>query len=273
MDAKYKITGFLSMLTAVILITGCIGGGEKKETLSIAGSTTVQPIASKAAEVYMGKHSDAIISVQGGGSGTGIKMVAEGSADIGCASREVKESEKTKYPNLKPYAVAGDGIAVVVHPKNALGSLSKEQIKDIFAGKITNFREVGGSDKEIMVIIREEGSGTRATFEELVMDEEENAADALQKPSNGAVKAAVSVNENAVGYIGLGYVDGTVNALKTDGVEPCPETIKSGAYPISRKLYMITDGEATGLEKKFIDFIWSEEGQGIVEEEGFIKIK
>ncbi|MEA3254452.1 MAG: phosphate ABC transporter substrate-binding protein [Candidatus Altiarchaeota archaeon] len=275
MDSKYKIMGLLSLVTVVILISACIDGGEKKETLSIAGSTTVQPIAAKAAEEFMKKNPGVIVSVQGGGSGTGVKMVAEGSADIGDASRELKETEKTKYPDLKPYAIAGDGIAVVAHPANSVSGLTKQQVQDIFSGKITNFKGVGGPDKEIMVVIREEGSGTRATFEELVMNKGKtaNAGDALQKPSNGAAKAAIAGNENAIGYIGLGYVDETVKDLKIDGVTPSTATIKSGAYPISRKLYMITNGEASGLKKRFIDFVLSDEGQEIVEEEGFIKIR
>lgn len=273
MDKKLVSSGIIFLMMGIAMLSGCTGSGEKK-SLTVAGSTTVQPIAASAAEEFMKKNSDVIVSVQGGGSGTGIKMVAEGSADIGDSSRELTDTEKTEHPDLKPYAIAADGIAVVVHPSNSLDDLTKQQVRDIFAGKIKNFKEVGGPDKEIMVIIREEGSGTRSTFEELVMKKGKvaNAADALQKPSNGAVKAAVAGNENAIGYIGLGYVDETVKALKIDGVAPSIATIKRGDYPISRKLYMITKGEATGLKKEFIDFVLSDEGQQIVEEAGFIKV-
>lgn len=270
-----KGAGLLFLITSAILLCGCINGGQKKETLNIAGSTTVQPIASKAAEEFMKKNPDVIVSVQGGGSSTGIKMVVEGSADIGAISRELKDSEKEKYPNLKPVAIALDSIVVVVHPDNLISDLTKQQVQDIFSGGIKNFKEVGGDDREILVVIRERGSGTRTTFEELVMDGGKitNAEGASQNPSNGAVKAVISGNENAIGYLGIGYIDETVKAIKIDGTMSSEETIRSGEYPISRKLYMITKGEATGLKKKFIDFVLSEEGQQIVEKEGFIRVR
>lgn len=261
------------VLTGILILSGCANNDSKKRTLKIAGSTTVQPIVSKVAEEYMEKNPDVFISVQGGGSGTGIRMVAEGSVDIGDASREIKQSEYDKTPDLEPYAIAVDGIAVVVHPSNPLVDLTKEQIKKIFAGEISNFKEFGGHDKEIVVVIRESGSGTRATFEELVMDGKEPVSDALQKPSNGAVKATVSGNPNAIGYIGVGYIDNSVKALKIDGVSPSRDTIKNGSYPIFRRLYLITKGDATGLTRDFIDFVLSDEGQKIVEEKGFVSVR
>jgi len=263
----------LSLMISVILLCGCVDEGQKKETLSIAGSTTVQPIASNAAEEFMKKNPDVIVSVQGGGSGTGIKMVAEGTADIGMSSRELKEKEINAYPDLKTYTIAHDGIAVIVHPSNPLSDLTKEEIKGIFSGKIKNFKEVGGEDREIVVVIREEGSGTRATFEKLIMKKIKTTERALQKPSNGAVKATIASNENSIGYLGIGYVDDKVKVVSIDGIKPSKESISSGEYPVSRKLYMITKGEATGLSKKFIDFVLSDEGQRIVDEEGFIGIR
>jgi len=260
------------VLEAVLLLSACVDNDSKKQTLKIAGSTTAQPIVSKAAEEYMKKDREVFISVQGGGSGTGIRMVSEGSIDIAMSSREIKQSEYERYPDLRPYTIAADGIVVVVHPSNPINGLAREQVKEIFSGEITNFKEIGGPDREIVVVIRESGSGTRATFEELVMDGEEPTKNALQKPSNGAVKATVTGNPNAIGYIGLGYVDNTAKALKIDGVTPSTDTVKDGSYPVSRRLYVITKGEATGLSKDFIDFILSDEGQRIVEDEGFVSI-
>jgi len=253
---------------------GCIGGEKESKTLSLAGSTTVEPIASKAAEVYMEKHPDVKVTVQGGGSGTGIKMVGEGTVDIGNASRKIKDKEKDLYPDLVGTIIAYDGIAIVVHPSNPVENLTKQQLQDIYAGKITNWKEIGGEDREIVVVTRAEGSGTRDTFIELVMNKGkvEETSSALQKPSNGAVKATVAGNESAIGYIGLGYVDDTVKPVKINNILPSSETVKNGTYPISRALYMYTKGEPSGVTKDFIDFILSDEGQNIVEEVGFIRI-
>ena len=253
---------------------GCIGGEKESKTLSLAGSTTVEPIASKAAEVYMEKHPDVKVTVQGGGSGTGIKMVGEGTVDIGNASRKIKDKEKDLYPDLVGTIIAYDGIAIVVHPSNPVENLTKQQLQDIYAGKITNWKEIGGEDREIVVVTRAEGSGTRDTFIELVMNKGkvEETSRALQKPSNGAVKATVAGNESAIGYIGLGYVDDTVKPVKINNILPSSETVKNGTYPISRALYMYTKGEPSGVTKDFIDFVLSKEGQNIVEEIGYIRL-
>jgi len=136
---------------------GCIGGEKESKTLSLAGSTTVEPIASKAAGVYMEKHPDVKVTVQGGGSGTGIKMVGEGTVDIGNASRKIKDKEKDLYPDLVGTIIAYDGIAIVVHPSNPVENLTKQQLQDIYAGKITNWKEIGGEDREIVVVTRAEG--------------------------------------------------------------------------------------------------------------------
>jgi len=257
------------LTTAVIL--GCINT-ENKKTLRIAGSTTLQPIISAAAEEYMKKHPDVLIYVQGGGSGTGIRRVSEESVEIGMSSREIKEKEYKKTPELKKYAIALDGIAIVVNPDNPLGDLTKEQVKAIFSGKIRNFKDIGGDTREIVVVVRESGSGTRAVFDELIMNGEELTDNALQKPSNGAVKATIATNKNAIGYIGLGYVDESVKALKINGVDANTDNVRNGKYTISRKLYLITKGDADGIAKEFIEFMLSEEGQRIVEEKGFVRI-
>ncbi len=260
------------------MLAGCISGdGEESTdgltgTLAIAGSTTVQPIASAAADIFMSLHSGVTVTVQGGGSGTGVTQVGQGVVDIGNASRDVKSSEYEEYPGLVATAIAADGVVVVVNPDNPVTSLTMEEIAKIFTGEITNWSEVGGEDEEIVVVIREDGSGTRSTFEELVHKDVDPTDEALQKPSNGALKTTVAETPNAIGYIGLGYVDSTVQMVEVDGVVASESTILDGTYPISRNLYMITNGEPTGLAKAFIDFILSDEGQEIVEEEGFIKL-
>jgi phosphate transport system substrate-binding protein len=268
---KPKNRPTVSMLLLLIIFSSCCVDNDGKAGLTVAGSTTVQPIVTKASEVYE-RETGIKVGVQGGGSGTGIRMVGEGSVDIGASSRELKAEEKIKHPDIKATPVAVDCITVVVHPSNPLTGLSKEQIKKIFAGEVSNFRDVGGPDRRIVVVMREDGSGTRATFEELVMNKE-NISDAnLQKPASGAIRFTVAGNENAIGYLGIGYVDSTVKTVAVDGVPPTEENIRTGEYPLSRRLYLLTLGEPSGETKKFMDFILSDEGQAIVEGEGFIKV-
>ena len=256
-------------LLIISLFLGCVGEEKREKTIAIAGSTTVQPISDRMAEAFMKKY-DINVTVQGGGSGTGIKMVGEGTVDIGASSREIKEEEKGKY-DLNIYPIAIDGLAIIVHPSNKIENLTVKQLRDIFSGKITNWKELGGEDKEIVLVIRAEGSGTRAFFEERVMGNVAVSRRALQKPSNGSVKASVSGNESAIGYIGAGYVDKYVKAVKIEGVYPSPENIRSGKYILSRELYYVTKEESEEV-KLFLDFVLSDEGQKIVEEAGFIRI-
>ena len=264
----------MKKISAVVIIfmffLCCISEGNKAKTISIAGSTTVQPISDRMAEAFMKKY-DINVTVQGGGSGTGIKMVGEGTVDIGASSREIKEEEEERY-NLKIYPIAIDGLAIIVHPSNKIENLILKQLRDIFSGKIRNWKELGGEDREIVLVVRAEGSGTRAFFEERVMGNVSVSRRALQKPSNGSVKASVSGNENAIGYIGAGYIDDYVKAVRIEGIYPDPENIRSGKYALSRKLYYITKEESEDV-KLFLDFVLSEEGQKIVEEAGFIRIR
>ena len=280
MDVKTKkiafgVVGVIGMIIIATALSGCLEGGEK-QTITIRGSTTVLPIAQKAAEAYMDKHPNVDIRVSGGGSSVGIQSVGEGIADIGTASRDLKDEEKSRYPNLKPIVIAKDGIAIIVHPDNPVTSLTLEQIRGIYNGTYTNWREVSGPDEEIVVINRDSASGTREFFWKHVMQKDDFVATALEKNSNGAVKQTVSQTPNAIGYVGLGYVDNSVKAvkIKKDGmeIEPTVENVLNGEYPISRSLYMITNGEPKGIAKDFIDFVLSEEGQRIVEEEGFVPV-
>lgn len=271
MYSGYKTRGLLLLIT-VVLIQGCVNKEGGRESLTISGSTTVQPIVTKAVEVYGVDNPDIRIGVQGGGSGTGIRMVGEGSVDIGASSRELKEAELLKHPDLVVHSVAIDCITIVVHPSNPIKDLSTIEIRDIFTGRITNFRDVGGPDRPIVLAIREDGSGTRSTFEELVMEDAQISNTALQKPASGAIRFTVAGNENTIGYLGIGYLDETVKAISVNGVPPSEENIIEGRYPISRELYLITNGEPRGEAKNFIDFILSEDGQEIVREEGFIGV-
>jgi phosphate transport system substrate-binding protein len=243
--------------------------------ITLAGSTTVQPVAEKLAEAFTAANPGVQITVQGGGSSVGVKSAGQGTVDIGNASREIKQSELDEFPNLKIYPIARDGIAVVVHPDVPVEGLTLEQVRSIFAGEIVNWSEVGGPDRAIIVVSREEGSGTRGAFEEMVMGEDGPpiAATAILQPSNGAVRTTVSTTPDSVGYLSFGYLDASVKALGMYGVAATVENALSGAYPVVRPLNMLTNGEPTGLTKAFLDFILGDEGQAIVVDEGYLSVR
>jgi len=195
--------------------------------------------------------------------------------DIGMASREIKDSELEQFPALGVHVIAFDGIAVVVNPEVELAGLTKEQVQAIFAGEVTNFSEVGGPDAPITVVSREEGSGTRAAFEELVMEYKDEAGEkqimpivetALLQQSNGQVRTVVSTTPNTIAYLSFGFLDDSIKTVAVDGVEPMVENVKNGTYAIFRPLNMLTNGEPSELVKAFLDYILAD-GQTIVAEE------
>ena len=243
-------------------------------TVTVSGSTTVQPLAEKLAEAFMTENTGVRIDVQGGGSSVGVKAAGEGTSDIGMASREIKESELIEFPNLKIIVIARDGIAIVSHPDVNVGDLTIEQVRDIFSGKITNWKDLGGEDQNIIIVSREEGSGTRGAFEEMVMGEDALiAATAILQPSNGSVRTTVSTTPYAIGYMSFGYLDETVKPISIDGVAPTEPNAADGSYPIVRPLNMLTNGEPAGMVKAFLDFILSEAGQKLAVEDGYIPVK
>ena len=257
-----------AILLTVIFSAGCVSTDET-ETISIAGSTTVLPVAQAVAEEYMAQHSNADIQVSGGGSGVGATSAIEGTADFGMLSRELKSSEKDGN-NLQEFVVGRDGIALVGHPSNTVSDLTIEQGKAIYQGEITNWKDVGGSDSEIVLIGRDSSSGTREFFTEFVLNKEESAKEMQELNSNGAVAKAVSMTPGAIGYVSLEYVDDSLKAFSIGGVEPTVENVVSGVYEINRPLLMITNGEPTGLTADYLEFILSAEGQQILEDNGFI---
>jgi len=258
----------VGLFITVLALAGCTGG-QAKGTITEAGSTTVQPLAEKLAGAFMEKNPDVNIVIQGGGSSVGVKSCAEGTVDIGAASRELKPDE----PKLVRHLLALDGIAVVVHPSNQISGLTKEQVMKIFAGEITNWSQVGGANEAITVVSREEGSGTRDAFQELIMGKSLITERAILFPSNGAVKASISTTPLSIGFLSLGYLDSSIKTLAIDGVEPTPANCKVGKYPVVRPLYFLTKETPTGKVKDFIDFCLSQEGQKIVEEEGYLSPK
>lgn len=237
--------------------------------VSINGSTTVQPVAQSIADAFNEIQPDISVEVQGTGSSVGIKSVYEGSADIGTASRELKEEEKAW--DLTEHIIAYDGIAIIVHSDNKIENLTQEQIKKIFTGEIKNWKEVGGEDENIIVISREDGSGTRDAFKE-ILGIEDFIPNALISNSNGAVKTTLASKKGGIAYISLGIVDDTVKALNIDNVTPSSETVKNKEYKISRPLLMLTSKNPSDAVKAYIDFVLSDEGQNIVSEH-YITVK
>jgi phosphate transport system substrate-binding protein len=267
----------LLKILAVAMVVCFSAGALWAKTLTITGSTTVLPVAQKAAEEFMKVYPDINVSVSGGGSGEGIKAIIDGTTDIADSSRFIKESEvkaaveKGAYP--VPFGIAYDCIIPVVHPSNKVADLSLDQLKGIYQGKIKNWKDVGGDDIEIVVISRDTSSGTYEVWEGKVMNKERVYPGALLQASNGAVAQAVSKNKYAIGYVGLGYINDELKPLKVAGVAGSIETALSGTYPISRVLYMFTNGWPTGNTLKFINFVMHpQKGQKIAAEEGFVPL-
>jgi len=241
--------------------------------INVAGSTTIQPLAELFAESFESLHDGVTIIVQGGGSSVGVRSAADGTADVGMASREIKDSEFSENPGIVVHTIARDGIAIITCPGSGVGDLTAEQVSQIFAGEITNWSEVGGGNSPITVVAREEGSGTRAAFEEMVMGEALICLDAILQPSNGAVRTTVSTTPGSIAFISFGYLDASVSPIDINGAAPTPANAANGSYPIVRPLNMITMGVPSGMVAEWIEFILSPEGQAIVTEEGYLPVE
>ena len=271
MISIFKKTVFA--IVAFALMSGVAFAGS---SIVIKGSTTVLPIAQGTLESFIKKHPEVQISLSGGGSGEGIKALIDKTADIATSSREIKkeEVELAKTKNINPVAnvVANDAIVPVVHPKNKVTNLSIDQLSQIYQGKITNWKEVGGEDLKIIVISRDSSSGTFESWDHFVMKKAKVAPQAQMLASNGAIVTAVAKNRYAIGYLGIGYVNKSLKPLQVNGITASVQTALSKEYPMSRELYMYTDGDATGDVAKYIAFVKSEEGQKIVVKEGFVPL-
>jgi len=255
---------------------------QEKQTIKISGSTTVLPIIQKAADQYMATHASADIQVSGGGSGAGIQAIGTKTVDIGMSSREVTADEKAKYPAFVITPVAQDGIAVIVNPANGIPYITLDQIRDIYLGNVTTWNEMSGAaasgtGNQIVVIGRDSASGTRSYFDESILNKKTPTRQMLEKNSNGAVLQTVAQTPGAIGYVSIGFVSNDVKALpiwySADRiVAPGLAAVRDRSYPVSRDLYVITNGEASGLTADFIRFILSPEGQKIVAEEGYVTV-
>jgi len=242
-----------------------------KGTVKITGSTTLQPIAQEAANKLNKMNTGLTISVAGGGSGAGVNDTIGGKNNLGMSSRALTSEEKAK---ITPIAVADDGIAVIVHPSNPVKNLTKEQAAKIFLGEITNWSEVGGKNAPILVQVRETGSGTRSTLEEMLLEKKSVIASATPSASSALIKQAVARDKNAIGFDSIGFVDKTVKVVSLDNIAPTVETVKGGSYLMGRALYLLTKGTPKGASATFIDYLKTADCQNtIVVKEGYIKLR
>lgn len=256
----------LALCLSPIFLPGC---HKKQAGLSVVGSTSVQPFAEALAEEFMASHPKEKIFIQGGGSTAGIQAVLSGATQVGMSSRKLQESEK----GLIAIPIIYDAIAVIVHPTNPLDNLSFDQVGKIYAGEITRWNEVGGKNRDITLVTREEGSGTRETFQNLVMGKkEEISLGALVQDSNGAIRQVVTDDPNAIGFISLGLVNDRVKALRIGGIEPTRENIRHHQYKIVRPFLFVFRSTPQGLAKEFLDYVLSPAGQKLLVQEGLVSL-
>ena len=264
-----------SLIILAILASTSVTAQEK---LHIEGSTTVGPIADGFAEVFKTMYPDVAITVNKSGSGNGATALIDGRCDIATMSRFMKDSEfkeavaKGVFPVA--HAIAMDGVCVIVHPSNSIDALTIEQVRDIYMGKYTNWKQLGGPDTAIVIISRDTSSGTYETFENFVMKSQKMASNVEQVSTNPQMFARVESTRGAIGYVGFGFVKTGVKAVTLDGIKPSVQTILSGQYPVSRPLFMFTNGypKLGSMTQKFVSFYLTEEGQEVIEDKGFVPL-
>jgi len=278
---KRSIRLMLAALAVTVVAGGFAGCSSKQaETVSgnvtLAGSTALQPLAEQAGKDFTTKYPSAVVTVQGGGSGTGLNLVSEGTVNIGNSDVEAgKKLDASLASALVDHKVCGIGFAVVVNKNVQVGSLSTQQIQDIFTGKVTNWKEVGGQDIAIQVIHRPASSGTRATFVDTVMGgAAENDAIGTVQDSSGSVEKALTDTQGSISYLALSYITDAVKAnvtpVKIDSVEATNANIKAGTYKFWSWEHMYTKGEATDATKAFLDYMVSTDNKALVEKLGYI---
>lgn len=269
---------FYSFIVLFAGLTLCVAGpAYSVQKINVKGSTTVQPIAEKAAELFMKANPGVIITVKGGGSGTGFKSLLEGTVDIGNASRDAKEKERRKAReinvNLKRFVVAYDCIVPIINQRNDVNNLTIKQLRDIYLGDIRNWKYVGSSLKmPIQPISRDHHSGTFEVWNKKVLKKIKAHHLTGNLPSNNLMLNSIKRSKNTIGYVGLGYVDDRVRGVTVNNIKACSETALDGSYPLSRPLFMFTNGDPQGVIKDFIQFIKGPEGQKVVESQGFVRL-
>lgn len=274
---KFFLMGLMAMMGAYSTTAMA------SKVVQVKGSDTIVNVSQYIAEEYMGKNKDARIAVTGGGSGVGISSLINGTADIGMASRNIKDKEvkaaEEKGLKLKEVVLGYDGITVIVNDSNKVNDLTHQDLAKIFRGEITNWKELGGDDATIVVLSRDSSSGTHEFFKEHIIREENTKKDAeygkntLYMPSNEAIKQEAKSNKYAIGYIGMGYMDKSVKSLKVDSIEPSVQNVADKKYPIAREIYWYVIDTDNKDVNGLVDFALSADGQRVVADEGFVPAK
>jgi phosphate transport system substrate-binding protein len=267
LNAKATVLLLGIAVSLVLAMPGCRNRDRAGRALNVVGSTSIQPFAELLAQEYMKKYPDRQVEVQGGGSTAGLQAAADGLADIGMCSRSLKDDEVNQFT---PVNIARDGLAIVVNLSNPINALTMDQLRGLFSGAIPNWKDIGGSDEQVWMITREEGSGTRESFVKLVMGEERISRRALTQESNGAVKELVKGDPAAIGYMSLGLVGAELKPLPIDGVAPTHDNVLNGSYHLMRPFLFVTKGSPSPEAQLFIDYVLSAEGQQILENEGLV---